>query len=87
MSFGHKVNLVVVCCLVMILVSCGNHAQNEGYKIFRYNESKSIGSLDPAFARNQASIWPINQLYNGLVQMNDSLQILPWISLHIHVKK
>jgi oligopeptide transport system substrate-binding protein len=80
MRFGHKVNLVVIGCIAMILISCRNQAQNEGYKIFRYNESKSIASLDPAFARNQASIWPINQIYNGLVQMNDSLQILPCIA-------
>lgn len=42
-------------------------------QVFRYNESANIQTLDPAFARNQAIIWPCNQLFNGLIQLNDSL--------------
>ncbi|RLD55602.1 MAG: ABC transporter substrate-binding protein, partial [Bacteroidetes bacterium] len=48
--------------------------------VFRYNESKGIATLDPAFAKNQTVIWPINQLFNGLVQMNDSLKVMPCIA-------
>jgi peptide/nickel transport system substrate-binding protein len=36
--------------------------------------------LDPAFARNPQIIWPTNQLYNGLVQLDDSLNIQPDIA-------
>ncbi len=39
-----------------------------------------ITSLDPAAARSFESIWVVNQLYNGLVQMDDSLHIKPSIS-------
>lgn len=45
--------------------------------VFRYNESANISSLDPAFAKNQANIWACNQLFNGLVQLTDSLTIAP----------
>ena len=45
--------------------------------VFRYNESGNISSLDPAFARNPQNIWPTNQLFNGLVQLDDSLNIKP----------
>ncbi|MCG8411875.1 MAG: ABC transporter substrate-binding protein [Bacteroidales bacterium] len=48
--------------------------------IFRYNESKGISTLDPAFAKNQVLIWPANQLYNGLVQMDSELQVRPCIA-------
>lgn len=48
--------------------------------VFRYNESANIQTLDPAFARNQAIIWPCNQLFNGLVQLNDSLKVQPDIA-------
>ena len=34
--------------------------------VFRYNEHKNIGSLDPAFAKDLADIWATNQLFNGL---------------------
>ena len=43
--------------------------------IFRYNESKGIPSLDPAFARNQTIIWPVNQLFNGLDQLDSALNV------------
>ncbi len=48
--------------------------------VFRYNEHGNISSLDPAFARNPQNIWPTNQLFNGLVQLDDSLNILPDIA-------
>ena len=37
-------------------------------------------TLDPAFARDQAHIWACNQLYNGLVQLDDSLNVKPCIA-------
>ena len=52
--------------------STNNQHQNE---VFRYNEHRNISSLDPAFARNPQNIWPVNQLFNGLVQLDDSLRI------------
>src|SRR5690606_27738782 len=50
--------------------------------VFRYNEHANIASLDPVFARNNATIWATNQLFNGLVQLDDQLQILPDIAKH-----
>jgi peptide/nickel transport system substrate-binding protein len=52
----------------------------ENLSVFRYNESKGIATLDPAFARNQTLIWPVNQIFNGLVQMDDSLNVIPCIA-------
>ncbi len=52
----------------------------QGKKVFRYNESANITSLDPAFARSQANIWAVNQLFNGLVQLNNDLEIEPCIA-------
>jgi oligopeptide transport system substrate-binding protein len=51
-----------------------------GETVFRYNESAGISSLDPAFARDQANIWACNQLYNGLVQLDDQLRVQPSIA-------
>lgn len=60
----------------MTLQSCQKSAiSNQENLVFRYNESANIQTLDPAFARNQAILWPCNQLFNGLVQLDDSLQI------------
>ncbi len=49
-------------------------------QVFRYNEHSNITSLDPAFAKDQRNIWAVNQLYNGLVQLDDSLKVQPDIA-------
>jgi ABC-type transport system substrate-binding protein len=46
-------------------------------KIFHYNEQTGIASLDPAFAKNQSTMWPAHQLFNTLVETDDSLHIVP----------
>ncbi len=48
--------------------------------VFNYNEMAGVSSLDPATANNLEDIWPVNQLFNGLVQMNDSLHVIPCIA-------
>ncbi|MFK7781793.1 ABC transporter substrate-binding protein [Psychroserpens sp.] len=63
------------------IFSCGNDTNSDkNHLIFRYNEHKNIGSLDPAFAKDNADIWAINQLYNGLVQMDSNLNVKPCIA-------
>ena len=48
--------------------------------VFRYNEHKNINSLDPVFAKDNANIWAVNQLFNGLVEMDDLMQVKPSIA-------
>ncbi|TVZ47009.1 ABC transporter substrate-binding protein [Olleya sp. Hel_I_94] len=63
------------------LVSCKDTKKvNNDHLVFRYNEHKNIGSLDPAFAKDNADIWAIHQLFNGLVHMDDSLHVKPSIA-------
>ncbi|MGG9972219.1 ABC transporter substrate-binding protein [Ferruginibacter sp. SUN002] len=56
--------------------SCKTH-QHPDKKIFHYNEQSGIASLDPAFAKNQAIVWPVHQLYNTLLEIDSSLQLVP----------
>ncbi|MDB4620964.1 ABC transporter substrate-binding protein, partial [Flavobacteriaceae bacterium] len=60
--------------------SCSTENSIKDSDVFRYNEFRNITSLDPAFARNPQNIWPIQQLFNGLVQLDDSLNIKPEIA-------
>uniref|UniRef100_UPI00404932DB ABC transporter substrate-binding protein n=1 Tax=Flavobacterium sp. TaxID=239 RepID=UPI00404932DB len=63
------------------LFSCQKKAtENKDHLVFRYNEIANITSLDPAFAKTQSNIWACNQLFNGLVQLDDSLHIKPAIA-------
>jgi peptide/nickel transport system substrate-binding protein len=66
--------------LHLILSIACSRAPGERENIFRYNESMGIASLDPAFARNQTVIWPVNQLFNGLVQLDRELNVVPCIA-------
>ncbi len=76
-----KFKIYLFFVLLIILASCGQKKNaNEKRKVFRYNESSGINTLDPAFARDQAIIWACNQLYNGLVQIDDSMNIKPCIA-------
>ena len=67
--------------LVLMVASCQKGTSNfNDSQVFRYNEHSNITSLDPAFAKDQRNIWAVNQLYNGLVQLDDSLQVKPSIA-------
>ncbi len=64
----------------ILLLSACSHSTQERKNIFRYNESKGIPTLDPAFARNQTIIWPVNQIFNGLLQLDRDLLVQPCIA-------
>lgn len=60
--------------------SCTKSKNKSDKKIFRYNQSSGITSLDPAMSSSLANIWAVNQLYNSLLQLDDSLHLQPCIA-------
>jgi len=66
--------------LFLFLVSCSlclvtcSHKDQSSKKIFRYNESTGIASLDPAFSKNQSTMWPVHQLFNTLIETEGDTQ-------------
>ena len=66
--------------LLLIFLACNKEYDNSNLNIFRYNESSGITTLDPIYSSNQANIWAVNQLFNGLVQLDKSLKIQPCIA-------
>ncbi|WP_159802220.1 ABC transporter substrate-binding protein [Flavobacterium sp. MK4S-17] len=72
---------ISICCLILFFTACNkSNKENQDYLVFRYNENAAVNSLDPAFSRTRPSIWICNQMYNGLVQLDDSLKIQPDIA-------
>ncbi len=57
----------------LFLGGCETKESDANRQVFRYNQESDISSLDPAFARDQANIWAVNQLFNGLIQLNPQL--------------
>ncbi|MEI6173406.1 MAG: ABC transporter substrate-binding protein [Bacteroidota bacterium] len=66
--------------ILLSSLSCSNRDKQTGKTVFRYNEAANITTLDPAFARDQAITWATNQLFNGLVQLNDRMEVRPCIA-------
>ena len=62
-------------CLLVFFSFVDDDANLSNKLVFRYNQASNISSLDPAFAKDQANMWAVNQLFNGLVQTNNQLQI------------
>ena len=71
----------LILILFLLLTACkSGRFDSDGRTVFRYNESAGITSLDPAFAFNQANIWAVNQMFNGLVQLDEKLKVKPCIA-------
>src|SRR4051812_46595111 len=60
----------------LLCTSCGDKGSS-GKKVFAYNQPEGLATLDPAFAKNQATMWVAHQLYNTLVETDSNLNIVP----------
>ncbi|SDX83997.1 peptide/nickel transport system substrate-binding protein [Lutibacter oricola] len=79
MGLRNRVWLLVVCC--WFIISCASEEKKQkDNQVFRYNEHANITTLDPAFAKDLRTVWVTNQLFNGLVQLDDKLEVQPDIA-------
>ncbi len=74
--FRQMLGLMIVAWL---LTECTNKT-GKNKKVFAYNETTGVASLDPAFAKNQATMWVAHQLYNTLVEVDTGLNIVPSVA-------
>lgn len=72
--------LIILCFLCFLFSFCSDKKNLDHLSIFKYNESAGINSLDPAFAKDQASVWATSQIFNGLVQLDSNLNVIPSVS-------
>lgn len=63
--------------LLLWCSSCKNERNKKDLKVFRYNETNGVGSLDPAFANTPPNMWAVNQLFNGLVELDKNFNVVP----------
>jgi len=76
--------LAVILLLTFLVASCTRTSQDDD-RVFRYNENAGISSLDPAFARELEPMWLTNQLFDGLVELDQNLKIAPSIAKYWEV--
>lgn len=75
-----QMRLLSALFLIVFLFGCGEKSSHSDKTVFRYNESKGITSLDPAQARTMGNIWATTQLFNGLVQLDSVMEVVPSIA-------
>jgi peptide/nickel transport system substrate-binding protein len=73
LSFNQVFNFL---SLIVFFASCSSQSKSDK-QVFTYNEVEGIRTLDPAFAKERATIWIAHQLYNTLVQTDSGLNIIP----------
>src|ERR1700712_994715 len=76
----NKLSGCLVIFLFLLFISCTSDQSSSKKAIFNINLDEGLSSLDPAFARNHNALWMDNQVYNGLVQIDDSLKARPCIA-------
>ncbi len=78
--------LLIITLSIIIASSCKSHLHPDK-KIFRYNESSGLATLDPAFAKNKQVMWATHQLYNTLVEMDSNLQMQPSLAKYWRISE
>ena len=72
-SFSIPLSIIIV----LIFIGCSENKLVNENKVFRYNEHSNISSLDPIYSSTLRNIWPVNQLFNGLVPVSYTHLTLP----------
>ena len=78
---AHGSRLIALILFLLLFSSCVKHnSSDENLKIFKYNESAGILTLDPIYAKDLPHIWACNQIFNGLVAFDDEMNVVPAIA-------
>lgn len=68
---------------LVFLISCGEHLPSADHKnkaVFRYNEAAGVSNLDPAMTTRFEDVLALNHLYEGLVELDAEMHIVPAIA-------
>jgi peptide/nickel transport system substrate-binding protein len=78
-----------LCLLFTVLgiLGCENVDKKSPSMVFHYNEDESVTTLDPAYVKSQSEIWIVSQIFNGLVDLNPQLQVVPALSDHWEISE
>tara|TARA_B100002052_G_scaffold189922_1_gene173047 strand:+ start:22131 stop:23699 length:1569 start_codon:yes stop_codon:yes gene_type:complete len=80
-------NLKLLFPIFLLFISCSSNFNNENLSIFKYNESSGVYTLDPAFSKDQATVNIANQIFNGLVQLDNHQNVIPSIAMRWEVSE
>jgi peptide/nickel transport system substrate-binding protein len=64
---------------IALTTSCHN-TPGKKRNVFRMNFNFGLSSMDPAFAKDQGTMWADIQLFNGLVEIDSNMNVIPCIA-------
>ncbi|SEL74276.1 peptide/nickel transport system substrate-binding protein [Chitinophaga rupis] len=74
--------IVLINCVISaftFVMGCQpDHRSNT--QVFRFNHTDGLSSLDPAFAKSQAIMWAVHQVYSTLVEPDTQMVIRPLLA-------
>lgn len=77
----HLFRILFVLAVLLIGVGCDSSDERvDSRTVFRYNEATGIPTLDPAFAREQATIWAVKHVFSTLVELDSTLTPQPLVA-------
>ncbi len=82
-----KIKIPALLILLVFLFSCSKTENNGSKSVFRMCLHTSLPSLDPASARDLNMIWMTSQIFNGLIELDDSLNVIPIIAKKWSISK
>lgn len=69
--------LIPVSLILFLILSCARKEKQRKYtNYFFYNEISRVKSLDPAQARDLPHMWIVGQMFNTLLEFDDSLRLI-----------
>lgn len=69
-------SITILSAIGWFITSCGPaHDDNDKRQVFRFNELGDVTSLDPAMSGSFENNWAVNQMFNGLVEMDNELNV------------
>ena len=71
-----KTNVHLIIAMFFLISGCSD-VKYDDCRVFRYNESAGITTLDPAHSRSLELMWVVDQIYDGLVELDEELNIRP----------
>ncbi len=77
MLFRNTVRYFLFFPILFWLIGCKNVDNSKYRNYFFYNENSNITTLDPAYVKSQSDNWAVSQLFEGLVEYDDSLNVRP----------
>ena len=68
----------VISAFTFVMACQPDHHSNT--QVFRFNHTDGLSSLDPAFAKSQAIMWAVHQVYSTLVEPDTQMVIRPLLA-------